>query len=172
MRESIGAAWIMVITMTFITLFSGFLAFSINYSKAFRVKDGIVERIRKHNGLREETLTDIGGFLNQIGYKSKGDCVAYLEKEYPNNSNVKVLGVNDSTPDFSTAKNKLYNYCIIKVTSPKSGTNKTKSTYYKIVVFYALKIGIINIGSTFRVTGETPQISYVTDEYEGKYYPR
>jgi len=168
MRESIGAAWIMVITMTFITLFSGFLAFSINYSKAFRVKDGVVERIRKFNGLRKETIDDIDSYLNQIGYRSKGDCMAYFKQEFGSDSNAKVLGVNDKTVSKPTTGG-LYNYCIIKVTSEKSGSNKSTSSFYRVVVFFALRISNINIGSTFRVTGETSQLHYSTDEYESFY---
>lgn len=168
MRESMGAAWIMVITMTFITLFSGFLAFSINYSKAFRVKDGVVERIRKFNGLRQTTIDDIDTYLNQIGYKSKGNCKKYFTSEYGSGSNAKVLGVNDRKVEKVT-ENGLYNYCIIKVTSDKSGSNKSTSSYYKVVVFFALRISNINIGSTFRVTGETSQLHYSTDEFESYY---
>ena len=49
-------------------LFAGFLAFSINYSKAFRVKDGVIERIRKFNGLNSDTIQDISSFLHEINY--------------------------------------------------------------------------------------------------------
>ena len=64
MRESIGATWLMGIVMVFIALFASFLAFSINYSKAFRVKDGIVDRIERYNGLSADCIdnrTDSAG---------------------------------------------------------------------------------------------------------------
>ena len=45
MKEAIGATWLLGIVLTFIALFSGYLAFSINYSKAFRIT---VDQIGKH----------------------------------------------------------------------------------------------------------------------------
>ena len=38
MRESIGGTWILSIVMTFLMLFTAYLAVSVNYAKAFRVK--------------------------------------------------------------------------------------------------------------------------------------
>ena len=74
MREAIGATWIMGIVIVFIALFSGYLAFSVNYSKAFKVKDGIVDRIQKHNGPNQEAIDDIADLMNDIGYSSTGKC--------------------------------------------------------------------------------------------------
>jgi len=103
MRESIGAAWLMIIFMTFIVLFSGYLAFSINYSKSFRVKDGIVERIQKHNGIKlygdsiysssGNTLREIDNFLAEISYNARGDCVRFAEAE-ADTDRYQLAGVN------------------------------------------------------------------------------
>ena len=45
MREAIGGTWLLTIVLVFIVLFSSFLALSINYSKAFKVKNGIVKEV-------------------------------------------------------------------------------------------------------------------------------
>lgn len=163
MRESIGATWIMVITMFFMILFAGFLAFSINYSKAFRVKDGVIERIRKFNGLKDSTLNDINDFLNEIGYKSQGDCYKYYSSEFDDSPDADVLGVTGNGADMPEP-GRNFDYCIIRVTAPKSGTNVNTSVFYRVVVFFSLRIGNYNIGSTFRVTGETSQIYYAKEE--------
>ena len=47
MREAIGGTWIFSIVIVFIVLFTSFLAISVNYSKAFRVKNGIINIIEK-----------------------------------------------------------------------------------------------------------------------------
>ena len=58
MREAIGATWITGVVLAFIALFSGYLALSINYSKAFKVKDGIVDRLEKHSGPETRSIMD------------------------------------------------------------------------------------------------------------------
>ena len=41
MRESMGATWLFGIVALFIVLFSGFMAYSISYTKAFKTKNEI-----------------------------------------------------------------------------------------------------------------------------------
>ncbi len=48
MKESIGSVWIFAICMTFIVLFTGYIAIAVNYSKAFRIKSHIVSEIEKN----------------------------------------------------------------------------------------------------------------------------
>ena len=45
MREAIGGTWLFGLVITFIVFFASFLAVSINYSKAFNVKNNIVDII-------------------------------------------------------------------------------------------------------------------------------
>ena len=106
--------------------------------------------------------------MNEIGYKSKGNCWEYYKNEYADNSSAEVIGVDEEHGVHKPSDNDSSNYCIIKVKSPKSGSNKSQSSFYKIVVFYSLRIGVVNLGSTFRVTGETPQLLYVVDEFDGR----
>ena len=50
MREAIGGAWLMGVVVFFIVLFTSYLALSVNHSRAFNVKNAIVEIIERHNG--------------------------------------------------------------------------------------------------------------------------
>ena len=50
MREAIGGTWLFGLVLTFIVFFASFLAVSINYSKAFNVKNNIVDLISKYEG--------------------------------------------------------------------------------------------------------------------------
>ena len=50
MREAIGGTWLFGLVITFIVFFASFLAISINYSKAFNVKNNIVDLISKYEG--------------------------------------------------------------------------------------------------------------------------
>ena len=170
MRESIGTAWIMIIVMTFIVLFSGYLAFSINYSKSFRVKDGIIERIHKHNGFDADgstpgTLKDIDDFLATISYNAKGNCYNHCKQL---GDGVQCAGVNGTSFDTGERlKNNTYNYCIFKVKNVVKGkseyTADASTAYYKVVVFFSLQIGNISFFSNFKTTGETSTIYYPKD---------
>ena len=164
MRESIGSAWLMIIVMTFIVLFSSYLAFSINYSKSFRVKDGIVERIQKHNGIvlgsgNENTLKQIDEFLAEIGYNVKGDCYQFGEGD-----GTVLAGVNGTMYKINPQKGETYNYCIIKVASYQSEATVMNASYYKVIVFFSLQIGNISLLSRFHTQGTTQTLYYATDD--------
>lgn len=51
MKESIGATWILGLVMTFMVLFIAVLSASVNYNKAFRIKNHIIKMIEKEEGL-------------------------------------------------------------------------------------------------------------------------
>ena len=53
MRESMGGAWLFGIVIIFVFLFSGFLAYSISYTKAFNLKNKIVNLIEEFDGYSE-----------------------------------------------------------------------------------------------------------------------
>lgn len=168
MREAIGATWLFGIVITFIALFSGYLAFSVNYSKAFKVKDGIVERLQKHNGLNKNSVNDITDFLSNIGYNSSGRCDTNnnIQKGIP------YIGITETgeakkqpNTEGSTDATK-YNYCIQKV-STNGATGQLSSGYYKVVVFFSLSVPVINLGTNFSVSGETSNIYYPYEDLNG-----
>ena len=55
MKEAIGSTWLMGMIITFIAIFSGFLAYSISYTKAFRVKNEVINIIEKNEGFTFST---------------------------------------------------------------------------------------------------------------------
>ena len=63
MRESIGGAWLVGIVITFVVLFTSYLALSVNYSKAFKVKNEIISLIEENEGLTDKTQEKIVYFL-------------------------------------------------------------------------------------------------------------
>ena len=147
MRESIGGAWILGIVMTFIVLFASFLAISINYSKAFKVKNNVVDLIEKNEGMTENAVEEIYGYLHTQGYILKGKCSSgYTGFE----KDGKVSGSNDSL------------YCVKKVEISDTALDKA---YYSVEVFFRLDLPIFGELFTFKVTGETMSIYFAEDEY-------
>lgn len=158
MREAIGATWIMVIVIAFIALFSGFLAFSINYSKAFKVKNGIVERIEKYGGLNEDAKEDISSFLKEIGYNALGSCDMVINDDKLRLAGFRIDEGTTSNPN----KTSQYNFCIQKIQS-KSVSGQATTAYYKVYVFFSLSVPIIENLTKFDITGETQNIYFPND---------
>lgn len=143
MREAIGGTWIFGIVITFIVLFSSYLAISVNYSKAFHVKNEMVTIIEKYEGYNSTSEEVIQSYIQGYGYGVRGGC-------------------DNRGQGFDGTNNK-YKYCI-KCTS----TNDTlKKNYYTVTVFFKLDLPIIGNVFTFPVTGTTKSIHFPTDEGTG-----
>lgn len=72
MRDAIGG----VVNITFIAIFmiivSGYLAFTVTYSKAFKVKNKIISLLEQYEGYNEEVVgAKIDQYMNDIGYNTK-----------------------------------------------------------------------------------------------------
>ena len=138
MREAIGATWIFVIVIVFIIVFTGYLAFSVNYAKAFAVKDTIIDTLEKFNGPGSENdkyafsssgpvLDEIKRKMKNINYNSKGRCSlvakslvksdTYNQDEFKNSvmgvtGNVGYVMDNPFTNRYDTKDS---NYCVIRL---------------------------------------------------------
>lgn len=165
MRESIGAGWLTTIVIAFIVLFSAFLAFSINYAKAFRVKDGIIDEIEKTEGFTEETMDNIRDYLSDIGYVNSGSCFNFMQA-YDEHQPVYGVNINSGSHDVQIAKEgEKYNYCIQKVKAKNDyGVNDTiVGTYYKVYVFFNINLPIVNDMNIFNLKGETSYMLFAKD---------
>ena len=51
MKTSISSVWLVSLVITFIFIFSGYLAVTVSYSRAFKMKNEILTIIEKHKGM-------------------------------------------------------------------------------------------------------------------------
>lgn len=153
MREAIGGTWLFGLVITFIVFFASFLAISVNYSKAFNVKNNVVDIISKYEGNNCNARMNIGKYLNDVGYLVTGDCkgVGSVDRE-----NYQAYDLNGNRVN----SGKGY-YCIAKNTTGSS-TDIDKS-YYRVVVFFRVDLPVIGNLTTFKIKGETESIFYATD---------
>ena len=162
MREAIGGTWIFSIVIVFIVLFTSFLALSVNYSKAFKVKNGIVNIIEKREGISDATVDEISDYLNNVGYLVYSSCPDYVASQS-----------NESAHGFeaSNTNSRKFKYCIAKtedtngyldayLTPWKNTNGNIKKTYYKVTVFFRVDLPIMGEIFTFPVTGETKPIYF------------
>lgn len=148
MREAIGGTWIFSIVIVFIVLFTSFLAISVNYSKAFKVKNGIVNIIEKREGISDATVDEISDYLNSVGYLVYSSCPDYVASQS-----------NESAHGFeaSNTNSRKFKYCIAKT---EDTNGNIKKTYYKVTVFFRVDLPIMGEIFTFPVTGETKPIYF------------
>ncbi len=147
MKESIGGTWLFQIAIVFIVLFAGYLALSVNYSKAFKVKNEILSIIEKDEGLSEKAKDDIVAYLRENNHSVYGKCDA------------------DDTPYImQDGQGRKALYCIKKTCPNRTNFDKA---YYKVTVFFRLDLPYLGDLFTFKVQGETKLIPYPAEGTEG-----
>lgn len=155
LRQSIGSTWILQLVIIFMLIFVGFLALTINYTKAFKMKNEIVSMIEKYEGISSSehgSISLINNYLRYYNYHTKGVC----EEGY--------YGINDlnsSSVSPANGKNKYY-YCVRKVNA-SDPTFITRANY-EVVTFFQFNLPVIGDFFTFRVNGKTIDINKPTDD--------
>lgn len=154
MRETIGGTWITQLVIIFIFIFVAFLALSLNYSKAFRVKNETLNFIEKNEGFTNKTVEKINNYLTYTGYNTTDTCEigSYGVAKLNNTAYEKVE---------KSGKDKEYYYCVEKVESPT--TNFKYRAYYKVELFFKFNLPVIGDIFTFRINGQTKDVIYPAD---------
>lgn len=72
MRDSLGGTVVLAIIVVFIVIVSGYMAFNVNYTKAFRMKNKIVDSFNKYGDccLADSSVCaqEIREYATKIGY--------------------------------------------------------------------------------------------------------
>jgi len=165
MRESIGSTWLTGIIITFIAIFSGFLAYSISYTKAFRVENQIINIIEQKEGFSEFKSSNSNVVIRNA---SEADLKADSSAEGEIFKYVKALGYNYTMFDNGSnpckeGKLKDGGYCLVKYCYKNGDTVKT---HYKVTTYISLSIPVINVGINIPISGETKSIYYDNSNYK------
>lgn len=154
MREAIGGTWLFQIVIVFVLLFAGYICLSINYSRAYKVKNEVVDIIERRGTLDYYALASINQYLNDAGYYSIGTCPSDMSAYKAN-----LLDPTD-TEYISGSMTDQGNYCISKVlVNGEDETNGGISkVYYKVRVFFKFDLPIFGDIFSFKLDGETEQL--------------
>ena len=70
MRDAIGGVFSLQIILVFVLLINGYLAYSVNYTRAFRVKNQIINIVEENEGFKEggKASTQISELVKTAGY--------------------------------------------------------------------------------------------------------
>ena len=134
MKEAIGNSFIFNLILIFVALFIAFFVGSISYSKAFKVKNAIIDIVEKHENYSTEAVKEIDETLKQIGYRVNKNGVQSC-KASGGGTILNATGTN-------------YRYCIEYHNTPKG-------YYYSVTAYMYFEIPLIGQMLEFPVYGET-----------------
>ncbi|MBE6157420.1 MAG: hypothetical protein E7160_01345 [Firmicutes bacterium] len=147
MRDAFGGIVNISMIVVFLVIVSGYLAFNVSYTKAFRVKNKIITTIEQYEGLCDEDsdcAKIIDEYIRNIGYSP------YTNITVKPNGCTPVHTPNDNGNGYYIAR------C--------GGTDDidNKKVYYKVITFIDINIPIINQVMSgmhiFEVSGNTKLI--------------
>lgn len=153
MKDAVGGISLFNIVIFFVILFTGYVCLSINYSKAYGIKNELLTIIRNHGGVCTADTGNcynfkdiVTSYLVDVGYRATGTCNSRGDRNwvaYDRNGNV--------TSDGNAA------FCV-KGVQDGANSQLDNAVYYKLKVFYQLDLPIISSIFSFTVTGETSKV--------------
>ena len=147
MRDAIGQVFALQVILIFVLLINGYMAYSVNYARAFRVKNQIVNIIEQYEGpTNEEAITKINDYIEQMSYAA---------------DNEQMLRYQSNNPDAVCPGYNGWCYQVHEVS--QTGADEDRNgVYYSVVTFVNIDIpvvkNILGMGSFLHVVGETRTI--------------
>ena len=143
MRDAFGGVTNLVIIVAFLALVSGYLAFNVNYTKAFRVKNKIISTFEQYEGNCDSGQREPN--------TCNGEIINYMKS------------IGYSAPSFRPANDETYDYichdgyCYAQVEVANTNSDTGKKAYFKVVTQINIDIPIINkiLPKIFQVSGDT-----------------
>ncbi len=161
MRESMGMTWTFQIMLIFILIFSAFLAVYINFSKAYKVKNEVINFIEKREGITDSISSNPGSiqlitnYLSAHAYGAMGTCPAeagWYGARKMEGASSDIEAVEQGTK---------YYYCVKKVNG-FDAKNYNRS-YYEVRVFFKFDLPLVGNIYTFSIDGQTVEIDFPAD---------
>lgn len=147
MRDAIGQVFALQVILIFVLLINGYMAYSVNYTRAFRVKNQIVNIIEQYEGPdNEEAIAKINAYIDNMSY----DVDNRQMNQFLNNNQ------GASCPGYT-------GWCYVPHTVSSTGADEDRNgVYYTVVTFVNIDIPVINnligLGNFLQVVGETRTI--------------
>lgn len=160
MRDAIGGVLVIEIVIVFLLIVNSYLAFSVNYTKAFRVKNRIISIIENHEGLHVDDTSE-GSALSDIEKMM-------LENHYSiNDAFTNNCSSLDGAGQYHKIGNSVGGFCTYIMPTSETGSNEADETYkgavYSVAVFVNIDLPVLNrifpyFANVFAIKGETKTI--------------
>lgn len=145
MRDAFGGSFMIKLMLIFLAIYISFVAVALNYAKAFRVKNSIIDIIEQNEGIGDYTDNSPRSVLGQI------DTYLNTVSYYVNLTNV------------NSNNNNLYcynrGYCIEEFSS--TGIDGLQNKYYKVTTYIKIDLPFFGLNFPIAVTGETRKIERI-----------
>lgn len=154
MKESIGATWIFVICLTFIIIFTAYIAISVNYAKAFKIKSHLVSQIEENDGYDGNLAQELETYLTSQGYVAYGECPPQIEIN-GHDTSWSLVDCIGNAPEGKCGA------CIYSMPVEKKTIDdiNTPRKYYRATTFFTFDLPIVNVFiPAIRVSGESKYI--------------
>ena len=132
MREAIGSSLLLSVVVIFVSLIILFFVSILSYSKAYKVKNKIIDVIEKNKTYNASAEEEIKSTLGELGYQL-GNC----------------------TNEDGNLNKSGYKYCVYKVCEGKDDEECDNGYYYKITSYVQFYFPIIGELFSPPVSGET-----------------
>lgn len=117
MRDAFGGIVNLSMIVVFLVLVCGYLAFNVNYTKAFRVKNYIITSLEQYEGncaLNTVCSDKIKTYINQVGYSAPNLDIDGYVCDY--GYCYKEIDASNKSPDtVSESKNQVYYHVITQI---------------------------------------------------------
>lgn len=145
MRESVGQAFLYNLVIILITIMIFILVGSLAYSKAYKIKNKLVDIVEKYKGYNSSAKDEIDEYLGSIGYKVNPHGSQRCKQRGDG-----IILTNEATT---------YRYCVYRY-------EESKGTYYGINTYIYFEFPIIGDVLEVPVYGET-EVFYNETKIEG-----
>ena len=154
MRDSVGGSMLLYIVIIIVTVVMLLFSSILTYSKAYKIKNRIVEIVEKYDKYDRVVAQEINADLSAAGYNptlSSTRC-ANIKSKLTTGNQSKYKEYDDQNNQlFSDNKNSYgYNYCVFESTNVEES-----GRYYVIVTFVEFQIPVINDFLSIPVYSET-----------------
>lgn len=144
MRDAFGGTFMIKLILIFIAIYIAFMAVALNYAKAFRVKNKIIDIIEQNEGIDDYNdtngvLGDINTYLNTVSYYVSLDNIEASNRD---NKHCYQRG-----------------YCIEEYSIK---LNDIDSKYYKVTTYIRINFPFFGLNFTIPIQGETRKIERIT----------
>jgi len=126
MREAIGGSVILNIALVFIVLINGYLAVSVQYTKAFRVKNQIVSYIEQYEGFSDLAEDRIADYIGRVMYDPG---IAVTCPPVAGEGGSVNVPTNPST------------YCVVRMPGPGIGAGN--ASVYRVTTFLTIQLPFV-----------------------------
>lgn len=157
MRDAIGGVLVIEIIIVFLLIINSYLAFSVNYTKAFRVKNRMISIIENYEGMTDGELGSKKAIENMM-----------IENHYSiNNAYTDRCGTLDGAKTYRKSPNSVGGFCYYITETSESGQGLASETYkgtvYSVAVFVNIDLPVLNkifplFSNLFAIKGETKTI--------------